>query len=173
MNRPLSALITTVGFLAAATADAEQFRVQGGGSLKWFGLKIYDAKLLTPQPVGSPELFQSPFALELTYARAFTRDKIAERSLEEIRRLRLGSPSQHQQWLAQMNAVFPNVQANDRLRGVHRPGQGVQFYLNDRRIGSIDDPEFSRAFFSIWFDPKTAEPGLRASLFGAQASRSP
>jgi hypothetical protein len=60
MNRPLSTLITTVGLLAAAGAEAEQFRVQGGGSLKWFGLKIYDAKLLTPQPLRS---FSRPLRL--------------------------------------------------------------------------------------------------------------
>jgi len=35
-------------------------------------------------------------------------------------------------------------------------------------IGEIPDAAFSRAFFSIWLDPRTAEPGLRAALLGLQ-----
>ena len=46
------------------------------------------------------------------------------------------------------------------------PGRGAQFLLNGRSIGSIDEPEFARAFFAIWFDPRTRSRDLRASLLG-------
>jgi len=33
-------------------------------------------------------------------------------------------------------------------------------------IGTIEDPEFARASFAIWFDPRTSEPVLRRQLLG-------
>jgi hypothetical protein len=42
----------------------------------------------------------------------------------------------------------------------------VQFLLNGRPIGSVDEPEFARAFFAIWFDPRTRARDLRAGLLG-------
>jgi hypothetical protein len=52
------------------------------------------------------------------------------------------------------------------LAGVYRPGRGVDYYSEDRALGSISDPEFARAFFSIWLDPRTREPSLRERLLG-------
>jgi len=40
------------------------------------------------------------------------------------------------------------------------------FYNQHRLLGAIDDPVFARAFFSIWLDPRTREPQLRARLLG-------
>ncbi|MEY2681970.1 MAG: hypothetical protein RIQ66_531, partial [Pseudomonadota bacterium] len=112
-----------------------------------------------------------PFALELTYARDFNGSSIAERSIDEIKRLGIGSAEQHQAWRSRMQAIFPNVRSGDRIRGIHRPGSGASFTLNDKPIGSIDDAEFARAFFAIWLDPKTSEPSLRKELLGLNASQ--
>jgi len=114
---------------SAALANTEGLSVRGEGSLRWFGLKIYDAKLYTPESVTSQKLFASSFALELTYARELMGNKIAERSLEEIQKLRIGSPEQHQEWLNEMRRLFPNVKAGDRLRGVYHPNQGAEFFF--------------------------------------------
>jgi hypothetical protein len=159
---------------AAALANTEGFEPLGQGTLRWFGLKIYDATLLRATASGkekiNPEkIFDQSFALELTYARKLYGQAIAERSLEEMKKQGLGSAAQHAQWLTVMQETFPDVAANDRLRGVHLPGIGVRFYLNGQLIRSIDDPEFSKAFFSIWLSPKTSEPSLRANLLGPAA----
>ncbi len=150
----------------AALASTDPLRLHGEGSLRWFGLKIYEARLFAPQQFVAQQSFQAPFALEITYARSFAGEKIAQVSLDEIKRLSLGNTAQHGQWLAQMKALFPSVKAGDRLRGVHVPGQGAEFFFNNQPIGMIRDADFSKAFFSIWLDPKTAEPELRRSLLG-------
>jgi hypothetical protein len=65
-----------------------------------------------------------------------------------------------------MRALFPDVAAGDTLTGVHLPERGARFFHNGRLLGEIRDPQFSRAFFAIWLDPRTREPSLRAALLG-------
>lgn len=166
----LEKLIAGIAIAAAAASTAlastDPLRLHGEGSLRWFGLKIYEARLFAPQQFAPQQSFQAPFALEITYARTFAGEKIAQVSIDEIKRLAMGSARQHEQWLGQMKSIFPSVRPGDRLRGIHTPGQGAEFYLNDQPIGQIKDAEFSKAFFSIWLDPNTAEPALRRSLLG-------
>ncbi len=154
-------------------ANIEGFQLQGTGTLRWMGLKIYDARLFTPHRLDPQQLAKQPFALELTYARDFSGNSIAERSMDEIKRLGMGSASQRQAWYLRMQALFPDVKAGDRIRGVYRPGEGALFFHNDNPIGSINDIDFARAFFAIWLDPKTAKPSLRKELLGLSPSAQP
>lgn len=148
---------------------SESFSPLGKATLRWFGLKIYDVQLSVTPGFTAERFFDSPFALELTYARKLYGKAIAERSIEEMRKQGLGSPGQHAQWLKLMEQTFPDVAANDRLRGVHLPGQGAQFFFNNRLINTINDPAFSQAFFSIWLSANTSEPDLRKMLLGSAA----
>lgn len=163
-------LITSIALVASTAgtvlASTDPLRLHGEGSLRWFGLKIYEARLFAPQQFVPQQSFNAAFALEITYARNFLGEKIAQVSIDEIKRLGIGSTPQHEQWLSQMKGLFPSVKPGDQLRGVHQPGQGAEFFFNGKPIGMIRDPEFSRAFFSIWLDPNTAEPGLRRALLG-------
>lgn len=166
IQKLIASLLMAASTAGAAIASNDPLRLHGEGSLRWLGLKIYEARLFAPQQFAPQQSLQAPFALELTYARTFAGDKIAQVSIDEIKRLGIGGKGQHEQWLAQMKALFPTVTPGDRLRGVHQPGIGAEFFFNDRPIGAIRDPAFSNAFFSIWLDPNTAEPGLRRLLLG-------
>jgi hypothetical protein len=135
----------------------------GAGSLHWFGLHVYDARLAVAGERFDPA---QPFALTLRYARDLAGARIADASLEEIRRLGFGTRADHAHWLDEMRRVFPDVRRGDELTGTAVPGRGVEFALNGRPIGAIDDPAFARAFFAIWFDPRTRARDLRASLLG-------
>ena len=136
--------------------------LQGSGSYRWFGLRIYDASLWT-----EPQGWQGNnphFALDLTYARSLYGRKIAEASLTEIEKLKFGSTEQHQRWLQQMNALFPDVNEGSRITGIYHAGNSARFYLNGKWLGEIKDPEFAKAFFAIWLDPRTSAPRLREQL---------
>jgi hypothetical protein len=63
-----------------------------------------------------------------------------------------------------MDRVFPDIRPGDRLVGVMVPGREARFYSQDRLLGTVPDPEFARAFFGIWLDERTSEPGLRARM---------
>ena len=110
----------------------------------------------------------APFALELTYHRSIERDDLVEASLKEIRRLNGDAinAAQLQRWQAQMRRAFVDVQPGERIIGVHLPDQGARFYAGTRLQHEIADPEFARAFFAIWLDPRTRNPELRARLLG-------
>ena len=141
-------------------------RWRGTGVMRYFGLHIYDLRLWSPAPLAGDGVGQ-PLALELVYGRKLTGEKIASRSLDEMRGIGPFSEVQGTSWLAAMTQLFPDVQAGDRLTGVQRPDQSARFFFNGQRRGEVVDPDFSRLFFGIWLSPRTSEPKLRAQLLGA------
>jgi hypothetical protein len=146
--------------VAAALPDA---RLVGLGSLRWLGLHIYDAALWAEQAVWTTH---APFALDIRYARRIPGTRLAATSVEEMRRMALGDAEELRRWRREMERIFPDVSPGDRVIGVNLPGRGVAFYSAERLLGRIEDDAFARAFFAIWLDPRTREPGLRASLLG-------
>lgn len=161
--------------LAAGTAYANspsgwreqlpQAELVGSGDFSWFGFSVYNAKLWSPvQQVD----FTEPFALELTYRRTISRDTLVDTSLDEIRRINSEPLDREQkaEWAQQMRQAFVDVKDGTRITGVFLPEQGCRFYVDGKLQHVIDDPEFARAFFSIWLDPQTRSPKLRAALLG-------
>jgi hypothetical protein len=140
-----------------------ELRPVGEGRLRWLGLHIYDAALWTGESAVS---MQDEFALDIRYARNIPARRLVGTSVKEMRRLGFGDSEQREQWSREMARVFPDIAKGDRLTGVNRPGVGAEFYHNGRFVGGVNDPGFSDAFFSIWLDPRTREPGLRESLIG-------
>ena len=105
-------------------------------------------------------------ALELAYRRPLRAGDIARRSLEEMRRTGMRDAAQAAALAQQMRTVLPDVDAGDRITGVHRPGRGARFFVNGRPAGEVRDAEFTRLFFGIWLAPGTSEPALREALLG-------
>jgi hypothetical protein len=136
---------------------------QGGGELRYFGLSIYDGFYWSATRAFT---LTQPFALDLHYHRDLGGERIAERSIDEIRKLDVGTPADHSRWLSAMQKLFPDVRKGDRLTGVNRPGRGATFFHNGVAIGEIADPVFARAFFGIWLDQKTSRPDFRKLLLG-------
>jgi hypothetical protein len=141
----------------------------GQGLYRWFGLSIYKARLWGDKTkVTAAGWSGSPFALELEYTRTLYGEKIAIASIDEIKKLGIGTNAQHDQWLADMKKIFPNVEEGQQLTGLFSPGQPSRFFLNGSSIGEIADPEFGLAFFGIWLHPKTSAPKLRQLLLGTK-----
>ena len=178
MSSSLSSAITRrvlLGFLLgwpllARAANGREdpvagFRRWGSGEFRRFGFLIYEATLwaLSDDPA------RPPLALRLTYKRNIAGQDIAEASVKEIRNLALVDDARLKRWGEQMARLFPDVGPGDHILGLYRP-EGASFYLNDRPLGSIDDPAFARAFFAIWLDPRTSAPELRALLLKRPAA---
>ena len=141
----------------------------GQGLYRWFGLSIYKARLWGDKTkVTAAGWSGSPFALELEYTRTLYGEKIAVASIDEIKKLGIGTNAQHDQWLADMKKIFPNVEEGQQLTGLFSPGQPSRFFFNGKPIGEIVDPEFGPAFFGIWLHPKTSAPKLRQLLLGTK-----
>lgn len=159
-------LLAAGGAHGAGSAGAAPLREIGAGSLHWFGLHVYDARLAVAGERFDPA---QPFALTLRYARDFGGERIAQTSIDEIKRLGHGTSADHERWLEAMRRVLPDVKRGDELTGASLPGRGTHFFHNGRAVGAIDDPAFARAFYAIWLDPRTRVRELRAQLLGGGA----
>lgn len=142
-------------------------RLQGRGTLRYFGLRVYDALLWAGGPLAAGGIATASLALELRYARRLRGPLIAERSLTEMWRQGEIDEARAQRWLEAMARLFPDVDNGDRITGVQRPGVAARFHVNGRFAGELRDAEFARRFFGIWLSPQTSEPQLRASLLGS------
>jgi hypothetical protein len=150
---------------ATVVALAPSLQPQGGGVLKFLGISIYDGWYWSD---GRGWSLERPFALDLHYHRSLDGTKIAERSIEEIGSLGLGSKAQRARWGEFMRGIFPDVHKGDRITGVHLPPATVRYFHNGRPIGDIVDREFARAFFGIWLDPRTSRRDFRSKLLNEQ-----
>lgn len=160
-----AAVANTVAAPSAVTGLLPDARLAGEGDLRWYGLRVYTAQLWIGADAVAPERLPStPFALELRYATSLKGALIAERSAQEIERLGFGDAQRRERWLGAMKRIFPDIASGDRLTGVHEPGRATRFFHNDRPVGAVEDPDFARAFFAIWFDERTVAPALRRSL---------
>ena len=127
---------------------------------------VYDATLFTQQ--GKAFSFENPFALQLDYLIELDGEEIAERSVEEIRKLGYADEVKLAAWFSQMRELFPNVGDGDSLTGVYQPGEPTVFYQGETMLGVIRDPEFGRWFFGIWLDKNTSDTRFRQQLLGTK-----
>ncbi|MCA1805070.1 MAG: chalcone isomerase family protein [Xanthomonadaceae bacterium] len=164
---PVACLLLLLASLASAgpvgvPVPFEPVQV-GQGTLRYLGLRIYDATLWAPSGGWRAN---GPYVLELTYARGIAGARLAASTVEEIRKQRSLSPAKLQAWEQRLQALFPDVEAGDRLAAIRIPGQGIAFHSGARRLGSIEDEWFADAFFGIWLGADTRKPDLRARLLG-------
>lgn len=150
----------------ASHAQLPGSRLQGQATLRYFGLRVYHARLWTLPEFRTNQPVDQPVVLELEYLRDLQGSAIAERSLKEMQRAGPLPDVQARRWLADMQRIFPDVKAGDRITGLHLPGQGMRFWHNGRAAGQVDDTAFARLFLGIWLAPTTSEPELRLALLG-------
>ncbi|MCH9704550.1 MAG: chalcone isomerase family protein [Proteobacteria bacterium] len=139
--------------------DAQQI---GAGKLSYFIWHIYDISLHAAGAFS----FDKPFFLTLNYKIDLEGEKIADRSVEEIRKLGFSDEAKLADWYLQMRAIFPDVEAGSSLTGIYQPNQATVFYADEKEVGTINDAEFGQWFFGIWLNKNTSVPALRQQLLG-------
>lgn len=142
----------------------------GEATMRFLGWSVYQARLWVSPGFRAEQYASLPLALELLYLRDFSAEAIAKRSLSEMRRIEPISDDQGARWQAQLQALLPDVKNGDRLLGLHQPDTGARFVHNDRPLGALEDPRFSRLFFGIWLSASTSEPSLRQALLAPVTS---
>ncbi len=176
---PAADAIGAIGAIGAASAlgaaaDAAPWRVAlpkaqpvGGGDMTFFGMRIYRATLWSASRPFDPA---QPFALQLSYHRSISRQRLVDTSMDEIRRLaREPIPADTlARWKMLLASGFVDVNEGDELTGVYQPGRGMQLYDRQRMLADIDDDALARAFFDIWLNPDSRDQKLRQRLIGGQ-----
>ena len=163
---PLLLPLSLPSLAAGKPPELSDWKPQGAATMRFFGMRIYEAKLWTlSSAVDARNWASTPLALELIYARSLSGREIAKRSLVEMRRQIEISAANAEKWLAEMEAAFPDVKEGDRISGVVTdPGAAIQFFINGKPGRKVADAMFARLFIGIWLAPQTSEPALRKAL---------
>lgn len=166
-------LITASAQPAEPGAPLPGVSLAGQGTLRFLGFEIYRARLWLSPGFQPDDYAAQPLALELAYQRDFTTQAIAQRSIEEMRRVGPFTAQQATRWQQSLQAALPDIKAGDRLIGLYQPGTGAVFQMRGRTVGEVADPEFARLFFGIWLSPQTSEPRLREALLATRTPGQP
>lgn len=134
-----------------------------GGRLRYFGLSVYDAGLWAGPGFNANSYASQRFALSLVYLRAFSGKEIAQRSMQEIRRVATLPAEIELTWLDTLQTILPAVAPGERLTGLHGPGS-LALWHQGRALATVNDAQLAARFFGIWLDPATSEPRLRIAL---------
>ena len=156
-------LATTSYALEPVNSFITEAKRVGQGRLTYLFWNVYDAVLYAPNGVWEPN---KPFALQLSYLRAINGKKIADRSIEEIRKQGFTDEVKLATWHTQMRKIFPDVDEGISLIGIYTATGDTVFFKNNTELGRMNDAEFSRLFFGIWLSEKTQAPELRKKLLG-------
>lgn len=170
-RRPVLATLLALPWAAQArpaelASELPGAKLQGQGLLRFLGLRVYDARLWVIDGFKPEDYAQHPVALELEYARDLVGKRIAERSLVEMRKVGEVPSDKGSTWLVAMEQTFPDVKAGDRITGLHRPGEGMRFFVNGKAGREVRDAAFAQLFIGIWLSPRSSEPALRRALLG-------
>ena len=146
---------------ANVIASVPNYQLVGEADVHWLWVRLYTARLYTPS--GLYNNTSANLSLELTYARDFKREELIKGTLKEWQRQKLNFLPR---WTKDLEKIWPNISANDRLLLSVDKDHYSDFFYNDVYIGSIKDKAFATAFTAIWLSENTQKPELRQQLIG-------
>jgi hypothetical protein len=135
----------------------------GQVQVRFLGIRIYSAALFTEQ--GAPFKWSRPFALELKYARSFSRDRLVSASISELVRVE-GKRGDHEAIATKLNSCFRDVKARDRFVAVPKGSNGLSFFLNGRQTCRINHSNIRSRVLGIWLADNSRDRGLSRRLRG-------
>ncbi|CAI8152618.1 MAG: Uncharacterised protein [Pseudidiomarina mangrovi] len=171
--RPLLSLLA--GVLAATGAanaeaaeqcaipDQSAFEQVGQTRLKVLFWSIYDAELWTDS--GDYSSFTQR-VLRLNYLRSISADDLVDTTGDEWQRLGIELSADHQQWLSELRAMWPDVNEGDCLMLVEDNQGHAEFYNANGSLGRIESAIFTDHFLAIWLAENSRFDDERKQLLG-------
>lgn len=139
------------------------YNLIGSAPMTFMGLKVYDAALWSENKEFS---YDRKFAVHIKYNMNFTKENLAERSIDEIEETRELSSRERREYLQKLNEIFVNIKKGDEKVALFDPKNGVILFYNNQKIGEISNLKFARYFVDIWLDEKGSHPKVTKKLLG-------
>tara|TARA_B110000211_G_scaffold147024_1_gene167492 strand:- start:441 stop:962 length:522 start_codon:yes stop_codon:yes gene_type:complete len=136
-------------------------KLVGIAEMKWLWFEIYQAKLLTPTGTYKPN--QWPLALDLLYRRSIPAEQLIQSTMHAWEHQDIDYPVE---WVSKLRDIWPDIAPQDQLILYVDDDRISHFFYNNKFIGSLGDPLFSKAFTAIWLSKNTLRPALRNQLIG-------
>jgi hypothetical protein len=133
----------------------------GSSTLHWFGIHVYDIALYTE---ATPYATNTTALLSLRYAISIKHKRLQETTLQEWKRLNKGTPEQRDNWIKQLDTIWPDIKSGQSLSAFRQQDGPTVFYFGDRLLGEVTDAAFGPAFFAIWLDKGCRYPNVRKEL---------
>lgn len=154
-------LATTIWPLSAMQQTSHQnWPMVGKATLTWGFWTVYHSTLKTPS--GKYQNGQLPLSLSINYQIDIDKKDLLEETDKQWQHLNI-EKSQRDNWIKQLEPIWPDVKENDNLTFVFNKNGG-EFYFNENAIGQIEDPTLAQGFIDIWLSEQTKYPKLRARL---------
>lgn len=165
-------LLLPLAFVAKAHADvAPEVRSTvaqpgelGSGDFRWFGLKVYEAQLYTPQGKGFN--WERPFALQLDYARKVKARVQIRASLDELKRIE-GAQGDHAQIGNKLSTCLRDLLAGDRVVAVAKNADTLEFFVNGSQTCTLKHGAIRQRYMSLWLSDSARDQNLARRLRGA------
>jgi hypothetical protein len=139
----------------------------GQSTYDWFWIKLYSAELWAPTAVQSmDQLWQTPFALSLTYDISIRPAKLAQVTLEQMEHQAPLAPDVAERWVQQLTQLYPPIAKGTTLIGLYDPNGRMALYRDGQLLGELQDGDFAKRFFQIWLDARSSYPKNRLQLLG-------
>jgi len=139
----------------------------GQSTYDWFWIKLYTAELWAPTAVQSmDQLWQTPFALSLTYDISIRPAKLAQVTLEQMEHQAPLAPDVAERWVQQLTKLYPPIAKGTTLIGLYNPAGRMALYCDGKLLGEIQESDFAKRFFQIWLDARSSYPKNRLQLLG-------
>lgn len=139
------------------------YNLIGSAETKFLGLKVYDVALWSESKQLS---YDNRFAIHIKYNMGFTKENLAERSIDEIENLHELSSKERREYLETLERIFVNIKKGDEKVALFDPKNGVMLFYNNQKIGEISNLKFARYFVDIWLDEKGSYPKVTKKLLG-------
>lgn len=132
-------------------------------SVTLLGIRLYDAALYTPH--GGAFRPDQPHALELTYARDFSRGRLLSSTMSELVRLE-GQKADHPTIESILESCLRDVSRGDRLAAVAPDAGTLSLMFNGVTACRLHQKDIGTRFMGIWLSPDSRSPDISRRLKG-------
>jgi len=176
-------VIVTVAFPAKASViegvrfennvvyQSVRLELKGTALLKYMRIiKAYVGAIYLPSAIETEQVLDDvPKRLVLEYFRSIKAEDFRSATSRTIRKnISPEAFSQIEQRLAQLNALYQDVEPKDRYALTYIPGYGTELALNAKPLGVIPGADLANALFSIWIGPQPIDQKFRKTLLGLE-----
>ncbi len=164
--RTLLAASVLASLPSALVSHAEErvsYEVVGETSFRVGWLHIYDATLRAKNGAFS---WDSPFELELTYARRISENRLVDTTISEMSRHTTQPKKTFHPLRAPLQGCFANVSEGDSFVAQKISPDEIRFTLNKIQTCELKYPDVSRLFFGIWLSDTTRSDKQSQQLRG-------
>jgi hypothetical protein len=130
-----------------------------------FRIDLYDIYFCNneAQKLSYPNIWDKQFALVINYNKNISKQRLVEASIQQIKKHNQLTETDSQNIVKKLSEIFPEVKKGDQISAAYFQGI-ITLEHNQKRIGIISEPIFTKQFINIWLNPQNEFKEMRFDL---------